>query len=254
MKYGPERTAKHADAIWSSLKAAVYDLPRESVSFLVSDSSNSLGVHENEITKEALNLLQNAASQQNYGFLNLVLEDKDINEFINSFSVSESSGSVLPQNEQKLHFVGRLFSILAKASTASCNMVFDTLFLRLLNTLGVPAINTSEGVPTRDSNLPCQRLNLSALYLCIEILGACRELTVASVRLTSNSNFVNDAWCQTLTGYSSSLMKTLVSDLVPSTNEMNHDADISLRGKCFGLALLLFHGITNLYHELHVET
>ncbi|XP_010665895.1 MMS19 nucleotide excision repair protein homolog isoform X3 [Beta vulgaris subsp. vulgaris] len=236
VKYGPERIAKHAEAIWSSLKPAICNLPSEDVSSWASELSDGMGFQENEITKEALDLLQKVASQQKNGFLNLVLKDKDINCLINLFVVSGSSGSVLPHNEQKLHFVGRLFSVLAKESTALCNTVVDTLFIRLLDNLGVSANSSSKDVLAIDSNIPCQRLNFSALYLCIEILGACRELAVASVQLTSNSDFVNDAWCQTLAGCSCSLTNVLVSDLVPSTSEKYHDADISLRVK--GLQIL----------------
>lgn len=245
MKYGPERIAKHAEAIWSSLKPAICNLPSEDVSSWASELSDGMGFQENEITKEALDLLQKVASQQKNGFLNLVLKDKDINCLINLFVVSGSSGSVLPHNEQKLHFVGRLFSVLAKESTALCNTVVDTLFIRLLDNLGVSANSSSKDVLAIDSNIPCQRLNFSALYLCIEILGACRELAVASVQLTSNSDFVNDAWCQTLAGCSCSLTNVLVSDLVPSTSEKYHDADISLRGKCCGFAILFC------YHEIY---
>ncbi|KAL2939410.1 MMS19 nucleotide excision repair protein-like protein, partial [Bienertia sinuspersici] len=235
-KYGPERIAKHAEAIWSSLKAAAFNLPTKDISSWVSDSSTSMGFQDNDITKEALNLLQNVASQPNNGFLNLVLKDKTINDLINSFAVLGNSGFVPPQEEQKLRFVSRLFSVMAKASTTSCNMVFDAVFVRLLVDLGVSANTSVKEVPITDSNLPCQKLNFSVLYLCIDMLGACRELSATSTRLSSNANFVNDAWCQTLAGFSSSLMKALVSDLVPSTDEMYDDADISLRVK--GLQIL----------------
>ncbi|XP_021749612.1 MMS19 nucleotide excision repair protein homolog isoform X2 [Chenopodium quinoa] len=234
VKYGPDRIAKHAEAIWNSLKAAICNLPRgpsEDVSSFASDLSNGMIFEENEITKEALNLLQKVASQQNSGFLNLVLKDRDINNLINSFTASGSSDSIPPQNEQELCFVGRIFSVLAKASTSSCNAVFDTLFLRLLDNLRVPADNDKKNVLAIDSDSPYQKLNFSALYLCVEILGACRELAVASVQVSSSSNFVNDAWCQKLIGCSSSLMKTMVSDLVPSTNEIYNEAYISIKVK-----------------------
>ncbi|XP_021765348.1 MMS19 nucleotide excision repair protein homolog isoform X2 [Chenopodium quinoa] len=239
IKYGPDRIAKHAEAIWNSLKAAICNLPRgsrEDVSSFASDLSNGMSFEENEITKEALNLLQKVASQQNSGFLNLVLKDRDINNLINSFTASGSSDSIPPQNEQELCFVGRIFSVLAKASTSSCNMVFDTLFLHLLDNLRVPANTDKKDVLAIDSDSPCQKLNFSALYLCVEILGACRVLAVASVQISSSSNFVNDAWCQKLVGCSSSLMKEMVSDLVPSTNKIYHEAYISIKVK--GLQIL----------------
>ncbi|KAL2940243.1 MMS19 nucleotide excision repair protein-like protein [Bienertia sinuspersici] len=223
-KYGPERIAKHAEAIWSSLKAAAFNLPTEDISSWVSDSSTSMGFQDNDITKEALNLLQNVASQPNNGFLNLVLKDKTINDLINSFAVLGNSGFVPPRKSRNF------------ASTTSCNMVFDAVFVRLLDDLGVSANTSVKEVPITDSNLPCQKLNFSVLYLCIDMLDGCRELSATSARLSSNANFVNDAWCQTLAGFSSSLMKALVSGLVPSTDEMHDDADISLRVK--GLQIL----------------
>ncbi|XP_021836146.1 MMS19 nucleotide excision repair protein homolog isoform X2 [Spinacia oleracea] len=227
VKYGPERTAKHAEAIWSSLKATLCNFPRDDISSSASDLSNGMDFEENEITEEALGLLQKVASQQNTSFLNLVLEDKDIISLVKSFTAAGSSVSVSPKSKQELCFVGRLFSVLAKASTSSCNMVFDSLFLRLLENLGVAASTSSKDVLVIESNSPCQKLNSGVLYLCIEILGACRELAVASTELPSSFNFIDDAWCQTLVGCSSSLMKALISDLVPISNEMYREIDIS---------------------------
>ncbi|XP_057518701.1 MMS19 nucleotide excision repair protein homolog isoform X2 [Amaranthus tricolor] len=234
VKYGPERLAKHAGAIWSSLKAALCDFQTD-VSTLASDLSNSMGFQESEITKEALVLLQQVASQQSNSFVNLVLEDKDINGLLNYISVSGSYKSVPPLNEQNLRSVGRVFSVLAKASTTSCNSVFDTLFLRLLDNLGA-SVSTSKDMLAVDSNLSYQGLNFCAGYICVEILGACRELAVTSVRETANYNFVEDAWCQTLARYSYSLMKAFISNLESSTAKMYHDEDVSLRVK--GLQIL----------------
>lgn len=239
MKYGPERLAKHAGAIWSSLKAALCDFQTD-VSTLASDLSNSMGFQESEITKEALVLLQQVASQQSNSFVNLVLEDKDINGLLNYISVSGSYKSVPPLNEQNLRSVGRVFSVLAKASTTSCNSVFDTLFLRLLDNLGA-SVSTSKDMLAVDSNLSYQGLNFCAGYICVEILGACRELAVTSVRETANYNFVEDAWCQTLARCSNSLMKAFISNLESSTAKMYHDEDVSLRGDLSRLEMLKCH-------------
>ncbi|KAL9247367.1 hypothetical protein vseg_020808 [Gypsophila vaccaria] len=233
-KYGHQRIAKYFAAIWSSLKAAIYDLPVED-NLLVSDLPDGLSFKENEVTIEALKLLQKVASIQDNSFLNLVLQDEDVRSLINSAANSGSSYESLSQNKQKLYSVGRLLSVLAKASTTSCNVVFESVFLRLLNSLLLPAVTALDDAATIVSNMPCQKPNFSALYLCVQILDACRELAVASARIASDLSFLEDTWCQLLVDHSSSLVKMFASTLA-TTDEMYHIVDLSIRVK--GLQIL----------------
>ncbi|KAK9690173.1 hypothetical protein RND81_09G109300 [Saponaria officinalis] len=233
-KYGLQRIAKYLSAIWSSLKAAIYDSPLENNTSVL-DLPDGMSFQENEITIEALNLLQKVVSIQDNSFLNFVLQDEDVRSVIDSAANSGSSHDSLSQNKQKLYSVGRLLSVLAKASTNSCNMVFESVFLRLVNSLLLPPVAAPENAATIDSSVPGQKLNFSALYLCVQILDACRELAVASVRLESDSSFLEDTWCQMLVGCSSSLVKIFASDLA-TNDEMYHIADLSVRVK--GLQIL----------------
>ncbi|KAJ8443313.1 hypothetical protein Cgig2_015794 [Carnegiea gigantea] len=233
--FGADRMAKHAEAIWNSLRAVIYNLSKEPLFSLASDLSNSKHFQGNAITDEALVLLQKLVSQQNNGFLNSILEDEAVNGLINVITVSGNSQCSPSQQEQKLCAVGNVLSVVAKASTTSCNRVFETVLPRLLGTLGVSSDMSVEDAVARDNNLTCQRQNFNALYLCVEILSACRELAFESVRQSSNS-FLSDAWCRMLASFSSSLVKAFACSLVTSANEVYHGADISLRVK--GLQIL----------------
>nr|POE98686.1 mms19 nucleotide excision repair protein like [Quercus suber] len=59
--YGPERMAKHARAIWLSIKDALYTSLQEPTLSFTSESLDGLVFQENEIAKEALTLLQQAS-------------------------------------------------------------------------------------------------------------------------------------------------------------------------------------------------
>ncbi|KAH9605118.1 hypothetical protein KSS87_005742 [Heliosperma pusillum] len=233
-KYGPVRVEKYLVDIWSSVKTAICDFTSENNS-LVFDLPPGQGYQESEITREAMNLVQKLVSIQNYSFLNLVLQDEDIKSLIDSVADSGGSYESLSQNKNKLHSVGRLLSNIAKASTTSCNVVFESVFIRLSNSLWLPPTAASQNAVLVGSNVACQKLNFSALYLCVEILDACRELAAASSRLAPSTSFLEDTWCQMLIGCSSILVKTFVSDLA-IVDEMLHIADISLRVK--GLQIL----------------
>lgn len=233
--FGADRMAKHAEAIWNSLRVVIYNLSKEPLFSLASDLSKSKHFQGNAITDEALVVLQKLVSQQNNGFLNSILEDEAVNGLINMITVSGNSQCSPAQQEQKLCAVGNVLSVAAKASTTSCNRLFETVLPRLLGTLGVSSDMLVEDAIARDTNLTCQRQNFNALYLCVEILSACRELSFESVRQSSDS-FLSDAWCRMLASFSSSLVKAFACSLVTSANEVYHGADISLRVK--GLQIL----------------
>uniref|UniRef100_A0A2N9GRY4 MMS19 nucleotide excision repair protein n=1 Tax=Fagus sylvatica TaxID=28930 RepID=A0A2N9GRY4_FAGSY len=65
LKYGSERIAKHARAIWLSIKDALYNSLQEPTLSFTSESLDGLGFQENEIAKEALMLLQQVIMQNN---------------------------------------------------------------------------------------------------------------------------------------------------------------------------------------------
>ncbi|XP_074312498.1 MMS19 nucleotide excision repair protein homolog [Silene latifolia] len=233
-KYGPERLEKYLADIWSSVKAAICDFTSENNS-LVLDLPHGQDYQESEITRGAMNLVQKLVSIENYSFLNLVLQDEDVRSLIDSVADSGGSYESLPQNKNKLHSVGRLLSNVTKASTASCNVVFESVFIRLSNSLLLPPNAASQNAVMVGSHVACQKLNFSALFLCVEILDACRELAAASARLAPSTSFLEDTWCQMLVGCSSLLVKTFGSDLAIA-DEMFHITDISLRVK--GLQIL----------------
>ncbi|GMH03716.1 hypothetical protein Nepgr_005555 [Nepenthes gracilis] len=234
MKYGPQRMGKHAEAIWQSLKDAIQYLPEEPVLSSASDLSDNMGLQENEITKEALVLVQNVISQPSNAFLNLILDDEDINGVVNSIHSFGNYNDIPLQSKQKLVAVGHILSILGKTSSASCNRVFETIFVCLLDTLGVPPNSLMGGCFDRDVSF--RRLNFGALYLSIQIIGACRDLAVDLTALTSHSNSVDCTWYSMLTSSSNSLVNVFSSNLLRSTKEKCRDPDILLGVK--GLQIL----------------
>ncbi|KAK9281071.1 hypothetical protein L1049_003964 [Liquidambar formosana] len=169
LKYGVDRMEKHAEAIWASLKTAIYALPEEPILSLMSESLDGMCFQENEIAKEALILLQKLILQNNDLFLSLIVGDEDINMIINHIDSFKSYNDIPLQSKQKLHAVGCILYVAAKASISSCNRVFESFFLRLMDTLG-PSVRDSSGFCFRnDNHALSEKLNFGALYLSIEV-------------------------------------------------------------------------------------
>lgn len=208
LKYGPDRMEKHVEALWSSLKDAIYSLS------LNSESMDAMRFQENEFATEALMLLQKVIIQNNGPFLNLILGDENINSTINSITSFTNYDDIPLQSKQRLYAVGHILSVSAKASNASCNRVFESLFPRLVDALVISA-----------------RPNFVALHLCVELLAACRYLVVGTDGLTSTIVSNNETWCCLLDRYCSSLIKVFGSTLVTSMDKGTQNAYVHSGGK-----------------------
>ncbi|KAM7476006.1 hypothetical protein LguiB_023249 [Lonicera macranthoides] len=201
LKYGPDRMEEHVEALWSSLKDAIYSLS------LDSESMDAMHFQENEFATEALTLLQKVIMQNDSPFLNLILDDENINSTINSATSFTNYDDIPLQSKQRLYAVGHILSVSAKASNASCNRVFESLFPRLVDALVISA-----------------RPNFGALHLCVELLAACRYLVVGTDGLASTIVSNNETWCCLLDRYCSSLIKVFGSTLVTSMDEGTRNA------------------------------
>ncbi|KAJ6706369.1 DNA REPAIR/TRANSCRIPTION PROTEIN MET18/MMS19 [Salix purpurea] len=107
-KYGAERIAKHAGAIWCSLKDAIFTSGQPLVLSFTPESLGGLSCQENEIAAEALTLLE-----------------KSYNE-------------IPSQSTQKMYSVGRILYVSVKASVASCSRIFQNFFPCLMESMGLP--------------------------------------------------------------------------------------------------------------------
>ncbi|XP_062156644.1 MMS19 nucleotide excision repair protein homolog isoform X2 [Alnus glutinosa] len=233
LKYGAEGMAKHAEAIWLlSIKDAIYtSLQGPALSF-TSEYLDSLGFQENEIAREALALLQQVIMQNNGLFLGLIIKDEDINMILNTVTDYERYNDIPSQGKLKLYAVGCILSISTKSSITSCNRVFESFFPRLMEILGLSVRNSSGVHSPNDNHLLSKRLNFGVLYLCVELLSACRDLIAGSKEISSQSVSACETCYCMLQSFSTSLTKAFCSTLATSP----HDAHIHFGVK--GLQIL----------------
>ncbi|XP_073264170.1 MMS19 nucleotide excision repair protein homolog isoform X2 [Populus alba] len=235
-KYGAERIAKHAGAIWSSLKDAIFTSGQSFVLSFTPESLGGLGCQENEIAAEALALLEKVVIQNNDLFSSMIVGDEEINMVLNSITGCQSYNEIPLQSTQKLYSVGRILYVSVKASVASCSRIFQYFFSCLMESMGLPVVNGSGTCSFNDDCMISKRPDHGSLYLCVELLGACRDLAISSGDLASQCVSANETWCCLLQRFSTSLSKIFSSTLATTTDKPAHDADVYLGVK--GLQIL----------------
>nr|XP_043614238.1 MMS19 nucleotide excision repair protein homolog [Erigeron canadensis] len=199
VKYGTRGILEHLEAIWSSLKEAVFSsVP----------SNLTVGPFEdNKIVDEALILLEKLIQQDDSSFLNLVLKDVDMNMTLKSLSNYTSYDDITMTEKQRLTAVGRILYVITAASMGSCNAIFQGFFTELVQ--GLLAT-------TQEKNHVSGRLNFGYLYICVELLAACKTL----VKTTSIAYPENETWCSVLHGFCSSLTSTFVKSMKKNTQDV----------------------------------
>ncbi|KAK2425246.1 MMS19 nucleotide excision repair protein [Trifolium repens] len=145
-KYGAERIAKYAGAIWSALKDTIYTYLGEPDFSSTIASIDGIDFPKNEIVIEALCLLQQLVVQNSSQLVTLIIDDEDVNFIINTIASYEMYDTISVQEKQKLHAIGRILYITAKASIPSCNSVFQSLFLRMMDNLGFSKYSQDAGI------------------------------------------------------------------------------------------------------------
>lgn len=233
LKYGDDRMKKHVEAIWSSVKEAIFCSEQEPMLSLASELLDDVGFQENEIVTEAFILLQRVILENGGSLLNLIVGDKDINMIVDTVTSFRSYNDIPPQNKHKLCSVGRILYVSAKASITCCNQVFNSFFFCLMDTLGLSVRNSSGDCLPNSDYVFSERLNFGALYLCTELLAACRDLVVGYEELTPKSVSAQESWCCMLHSFSSLLIKAFSCVLDASTGKDAYEADIYSAGKCF---------------------
>ncbi|KAL9460603.1 hypothetical protein AB3S75_003746 [Citrus x aurantiifolia] len=236
VKYGADRIEKHAKAMWSSIKDAIYSSHEPTLSF-ASESLDGVGFRDNVILTESLNLLDTVFKQNSGLFLSWIIGDEDINLIFKSISSYKTYKEISLQSKQKLHAVGSILSVSAKASPAACNSVMESFFPCLMHALGLSVGNSTQDCFPNDGNVLRGKLNHGALYLCIELMTACRELMASSEEFKSVAAPANERWHCLLQSYSASLAKALRSTLETSANEDSYETNVY-----FGVKGLLILG------------
>jgi DNA repair/transcription protein MET18/MMS19 len=220
-KYGAERIAKYAGAIWSALKDTIYTYLGEPDFSSTIASIDGIDFPKNEIVIEALCLLQQLVVQNSSQLVTLIIDDEDVNFIINNIASYEMYDTISVQEKQKLHAIGRILYITAKASLPSCNSVFQSLFLRMMDNLGFSVSNV-DGLQN-GGIFDSQRVKFGFLYICIEILAGCRELVILSEEKQGT-------YCTILHSFSHVLFNAFGSVLAVSADRCPADPDIYIGG------------------------
>ncbi|KAB2079049.1 hypothetical protein ES319_A06G205300v1 [Gossypium barbadense] len=222
MKYGADRMAKHIEAIWSSLKEAIFT-SLDSVLLFTPESLEGSDLPKNEIAAEALSLLQKLIVQNTKLFLDLIVGDEDISMIFNTISYYKNYHEIPLERKQRLNAVGRVLFTTAKASQVSCNRVFECFFSQLMDILGLSARNSSGQPYFDESILISKRCKHGALYLSIEILSACRDMIASSETILAATSHTEETWKHLLQSFSPALTMGFCSAFICSS-EGTHDA------------------------------
>ncbi|KAK4269315.1 hypothetical protein QN277_022487 [Acacia crassicarpa] len=260
-KYGAERMANHARAIWSSLKDAISTYLEEPVFSFTSKPIVGVNFQKNEIVTEALSLLQLLIRQNSGLLVSLIIDDEDVNMVFNSIACHEKYNDIPVQGKQKLHVIGRILYVTAKTSFSSCNLVFQSLFSRMMDALGF-SMREINSLPT-DNMLPPTGVKFGFLYLCIELLSGCRDLIAVSEEQGLSCDFEHETFCNMLNHISSSLFSAFGSSLSSSAdNHLDPDIYIGVKGlqilamfpgDTFPITKLLFENILRKFMSVITE-
>ncbi|KAK8469765.1 hypothetical protein PHAVU_005G166100 [Phaseolus vulgaris] len=237
-KYGAERIAKYANSIWSSIKDILSTYLGEPDFSLNIAPADGIGFPENEFVVEALSLLQQLIVQNSSLLVCLIVDDEDVNIFFNTIASYEIYDAIPVQEKKKLHAIGRILYIAAKSTVTSCNAVFESLFSKIMDNLGVSVSNIDSSANGDISS--SQRVKIGFLYLCIELLVGFRELIVGSKEPALQYVIEHETCCTMLHSFSSSLFNAFGLVLAESADRCPLDPDTYIGVK--GLQILaMFH-------------
>ncbi|XP_074344600.1 MMS19 nucleotide excision repair protein homolog isoform X2 [Apium graveolens] len=242
-KYGAARMAKHVKVMWSALKDIIYTSP-ESVLSLESELVDGMSFQESHTVTEALLLLQKVIYQNSNLLLDLIVSDEDIKRTVDDIHQFKDFNGITLQSKQRLHAVGCILYLSAKASIASCNRVFEGFFPCLIHALGISLGNSDAPLSS-----PC---NIGATYLCVELLAGCRTLVIGTEGSTSTNIFSKEAWCNMLCSYGTSLIEIFGLTLVTGQDGSTQNAYLHYGVK--GLQILAtfpgnFHPLSKSVYE-----
>ncbi|KAK6125136.1 hypothetical protein DH2020_041102 [Rehmannia glutinosa] len=221
-EYGPYRMAMHDETLWSCLKEVTYISPQSTLA-MESESMGGMNFQESDVMKQAFILLQEVIRQSG-DFISLIIGDNDILLFLNSLNQYKEFDAIPVQDKQRLHAVGHILTTCAKPSVALCNKVFKSVFPLLMDHLELSVAKPSENSYLDEDCVCPVKFNFGALYLCVELLAACRYMTVSLDNCTSVPGFSDQTWCAMLSDFSKSLVEAFISLLRSSVADKPQSA------------------------------
>lgn len=218
--------ASHAEALWSSVKDATYISPQCTLT-KESELLGGMGFQDSDVMMQAFILLQEVI-QQCGDFISLILGDNDINVFMNSLNQYEEMDQIPSLEKQRLHVVGHMLFTCAKSSPALCNKVFHSFFPLLMECLGLSVAKSSNG--HLDEDCPPVKYNFAAIYLCIELIAACRDVAVSLDSSKGVLDFSQQTWSTMLSNSCKSLVKGFFSLLSSTVADQRPSSDVYFGG------------------------
>ncbi|CAN7045195.1 hypothetical protein IGI04_008225 [Brassica rapa subsp. trilocularis] len=237
VNYGVNRMKKHYKGIWSAIKDALYASTGTDLSFGL-ESLTSPGFEMNEIHIEAANLLQRLV-KQDISFLGLVADDIRVKMIFDTISRYSRYEEMPDTSKLEVLVVSQILFVSARASVESCNTIFETFFVRLMNTLGIVEKTSSGDLVHNENSTGSTRLYHGGLHLCIELLTASKDLIPSSEENSSTPESAQQSWCSIVNRFSVSLIEAFTSAVQSSNDDCSADAYLGVKGL---LAMGMFRG------------
>ncbi|EOA12831.1 hypothetical protein CARUB_v10025791mg [Capsella rubella] len=228
MKYGVDRMKKHYEGLWSALKDTFYSSTGAHLSFAL-ESITTPGFEMNEIHSEAASLLQRLV-KQDISFLGLVVDDIRINTVFDTISRYPQYKEMPDITKQEVLVISQILSVSAKASVQSCNIIFQSFFFRLMNTLGIVEKTSNGDIVQNGNSTVSTRLYHGGLHLCIELLAASKDLILDFEKCSPTPECAQESWCSTVKSFSVPLIQVFASAVYSSGDDSVADVYFGVKG------------------------
>jgi DNA repair/transcription protein MET18/MMS19 len=221
---------KHYGALWSALKDTFYSSTGTHLSFAI-ESLTSPGFEMNEIHRDAVSLLQRLV-KQDISFLGFVVDDTRINTVFDTIYRYPQYKEMPDPSKLEVLVISQILSVSAKASVQSCNIIFEAIFFRLMNTLGIVEKTSTGDVVQNGNSTVSTRLYHGGLHLCIELLAASKDLILGFEECSPTSGCANSG-CSMVKSFSVPLIQVFTSAVCRSNDDSV--VDVYLGGECLWL-------------------
>ncbi|CAN6456758.1 unnamed protein product [Victoria cruziana] len=182
IQYGSDRMSNHAKTIWLSLKDIIFTF--SSSQEPVTSSTLELLENpskENEVMKEALMCWANCllvCDESDEVFLPLMMHDDDLVMTFSYITGEYCWMDMTTESKKKLNALGSLLFVASKVSATCCTKVIESFFPRLMDLLDISSRDVPLDSLSGKKNSVSIKLNTGAIFLCIELLTACRNLAI----------------------------------------------------------------------------
>ncbi|KAJ0971423.1 hypothetical protein J5N97_019382 [Dioscorea zingiberensis] len=196
--YGAVRMMKYAETVWSALKDTIFSFSTRDLSLPSTvESVREMEPLGAQIAKAALNCLRTALSELNYPnakpFLSLIVEDEDIEKAFNFVSGEGCYPVPSKESQSQLYALGSILSTSSKVSSDCCDRIFQKFFTPLMDMLGVSPSSTVDAFNAKSYSF-LKAVSFGAIYICVELLSACRDLTLSTEVLPQQVILLHDEW------------------------------------------------------------